>query len=265
MEANRAKNVSVSPEAAYLTFVFILAIVAAALLEGSARLAGFVTVFLIAYFSPRPKISLGAKLPVIALAILFVAGLQIHEISARRRDKRQIAMAAEEQNRELVERQAKAEHVFESMTPAEHLAAAKRLLTPNATNSALNQAEYQLNAIPADSPQSHSVVELRSQIAALIRSRAVESQKLNDHALETARVAFAKTVENQMLEQGWDFDVVATGASHMTLRMTWPLASKVAVHQISQNTQMFETARELGFRRMELTDGYDQTWSWKLQ
>lgn len=42
-------------------------------------------------------------------------------------------------------------------------------------------------------------------------------------------------------------------------------AAYLAAHQISENTQMFETARELGFKRMELTDGFDFAWSWNLQ
>jgi hypothetical protein len=72
-------------------------------------------------------------------------------------------------------------------------------------------------------------------------------------------------VEGQMLDKGFNFDVVAVGAGHTTLQMKWALASKVVMHQISENEQMFETARQLGFKRMELTDGFDSEWSWKLE
>lgn len=94
---------------------------------------------------------------------------------------------------------------------------------------------------------------------------AAAAAKENAQVQEAARIAFAKTVEDQMLDQGFDFSVVAVGARHTTLRITLALASKVGAHQISKNTQMLETARQLGFQRMELTDGFESAWTWKLQ
>jgi hypothetical protein len=82
---------------------------------------------------------------------------------------------------------------------------------------------------------------------------------------EAARIGFATTVENEMLDQGWNFDVTTLGTQHTTLQMKWALASKAVAHQLTENTEMFDTARQLGFKRMELTDGFDQTWTWKLE
>jgi len=68
-----------------------------------------------------------------------------------------------------------------------------------------------------------------------------------------------------MLDAGLDVDVKAIGPKHTTLRVKWVLVSKVVAHQLTKQSDFFQSARELGFRRIEMTDGYDETWSWKLE
>jgi hypothetical protein len=67
-----------------------------------------------------------------------------------------------------------------------------------------------------------------------------------------------------MLDQGYNCDVHAIGSKHTTLQMKWALVSKVMAHQMSRRSDIFDTARQLGFKRIELTDGFDETWVWNL-
>ena len=161
------------------------------------------------------------------------------------------------------------------MTPAQHFSAAKSDLHAGASSDEVAEGMKHLDAL-ISTPMEGQAKALRARYKAekakadkaaeaAATEAAARQEKENAQVQEAARIAFAKTVEDQMLDQGFNFDVVAVGARHTTLRVTWALATKVEAHQISQNTEMFENARALGFKRMELTDGFESEWAWKLQ
>lgn len=49
-----------------------------------------------------------------------------------------------------------------------------------------------------------------------------------------------------------------------TLRLKWILVSRVVAHQFSQNREIWQTMETLGFKRLEITDGYDEQWYWTI-
>jgi hypothetical protein len=62
-----------------------------------------------------------------------------------------------------------------------------------------------------------------------------------------------------------DVEVTIAARAATTIRMKWVLASRVTAHQFSKNGEFFQNLRNLGFRRLELTDGYDFNWYWDLR
>ena len=77
------------------------------------------------------------------------------------------------------------------------------------------------------------------------------------------RLAYAETLEDDFLDEGLDIYVSVHGAENTTLRLKWVLASRVTAHQL-QTQDNFYTWRSLGFRRVELRDGYNYSVYWDL-
>jgi hypothetical protein len=153
---------------------------------------------------------------------------------------------------------------FARMTPAEHLARARELIqskSPQAFEAGLKE----LSAIDPRAPEGKEAARLRLQYQAAKKkqereqtiAQAAESRKLRD--------AMAKTIENGMLDEGWNVDVRAVGNDHTTLLIKWILVSKAMAHQLSKKGELFENARIAGFKKIEITDGYDETWYWNLK
>ncbi|HVP43271.1 MAG TPA: zinc ribbon domain-containing protein [Terriglobales bacterium] len=264
----------------------VLAIVAAVLLKGWAALAGFLAVFGFFYVVPRLKIPPRKKLMVVGAVVGIVLVVEVVEVvisdfeerAAQRQadvQKNADAKVAQERARKAAEEQAAAQQRFNAMTPAEHLAEAKKLLQPGAIPQSESQGFLHIGAIPAGAFEAHTAADIKSRFlvekqkraaeaARQSKIKAAEAERAKAATDEAARIAFAKIVENQMLDEGWNMDVTAIGAKHTTLRMKWALVSKVMAHQMSQKSDIFDTARQLGFKRLELTDGFDETWTWNL-
>ncbi len=88
--------------------------------------------------------------------------------------------------------------------------------------------------------------------------------RITEQATVGLRRTFAGELERRYLDQGMDVTVRATGHNATTLVLSWVLVSRVTAYQFSQQADLFETLRAQGFRRFEITDGYDHTWYWKL-
>jgi hypothetical protein len=82
---------------------------------------------------------------------------------------------------------------------------------------------------------------------------------------ERRRHDYARELERRMLGQGSDVYVSLTGRNGTTMRMRWILVSRPLAYQIGEDGTILQRLRELGFRRFEITDGYDQTWYWNLR
>ncbi len=257
----------------------ILGMVLFASLEPVAGGLAVVALIIFAAGWSMPTITYRRKIAFGIVSLALIVGAESVELYVERTHEtgRQRQFAQMEVQKETESHQAaqQTENAFKSMTPAQHLSAAESDMHVGASEDQIAEGMKHLDAV-SGTPMEVRAKALRARYeaekakadrAAAAEAAAAEAkqEKEDAQAQEAGRIAFAKTVENQMLDQGFNFDVVAVDAKHTTLRMKWALASKVAAHQISENTQMFETARELGFKRMELTDGFDFAWSWNLQ
>jgi hypothetical protein len=107
-----------------------------------------------------------------------------------------------------------------------------------------------------------SVQKKRSADLWALSNRKLE--RLRNEEQETARRVYARQFEIRMLDQGMDATVTVRGEHGTTLHMKWILVGRVLAHQMSQEPELFEKMREMGFKRFIITDGYDETWSWEL-
>lgn len=81
---------------------------------------------------------------------------------------------------------------------------------------------------------------------------------------EGRRRDHARVVEQNLLDQRMDATATVSGQNATTLRIQYVLFNRVWANEFSKNVEMFTTLRSLGFRRLELTDGYDFEWAWTL-
>ena len=130
-------------------------------------------------------------------------------------------------------------------------------------------------AIKRDAPEAKQAAQLRHQFeqaqkkrdAEIAKQRAVEAQQkaAADALVKRAlRDGMAKNLEDRLLSEGYNVDVNAIGKDHTTMRIKWILVSKVLAHQLTEDGTFLRNCREVGFKRVEITDGYEETWYWNL-
>lgn len=79
------------------------------------------------------------------------------------------------------------------------------------------------------------------------------------------RQLFAQLQERAMLDKGFDFELTLQGKKQDHLRVKYILVSRVFVHQFQQNyPEFFSGLRDLGFKKLTFTDGYDDSWVFDL-
>jgi hypothetical protein len=127
-------------------------------------------------------------------------------------------------------------------------------------------AQLQLAALkaPLTAAQDARYQKIQAQVRA--REQAVQqaAEAANLAATARERRALAATLESRFLDEGMDVTVTTRGKHATTLHMRWILVSRVTAHQFSKNVQMFENLRAKGFKRLEISDGYDESWYWTL-
>lgn len=171
-----------------------------------------------------------------------------------------------QQQREDAQR--KAQESFNRLTAVEHFTRARSLLRVDAPESEVTEGLRHLSAIDSKSPQRKQADALR---AGFERKRAAaraeeERRRAQSEAklMRDLRVRMASSMEEKMLDGGLNVNVRAIGKDQTTLRIEWILVSKVVAHQMSKQGDLFSNARQAGFKRVEITDGYNETWSWTL-
>jgi hypothetical protein len=177
------------------------------------------------------------------------------------------------------ERQAKEfqkadDEAFLKLTPSQHLERAKATLKVGAGTETLALANRDLDALEK-TDLAGQAKQLRSQyatseekakrVAAIAAEKSAKEEKAAEAVVNRVlRDQMAKSVENSMLDEGYNVDVTAEGPDHTTLRFKWIFVSKVFAHQLSKRSELFDNARKLGFKKIVATDGYDEAWTWKL-
>jgi hypothetical protein len=119
--------------------------------------------------------------------------------------------------------------------------------------------------------RSHYLAEQAKADQALARTEAIAAAKqgkLDEAAQEESRKEYAKTLQSNLLDEYMNADVDAIGSRHTTLRVKYALADKVWAHRITNSPifqERFQDMRTIGFKKFQLTDGYDFLSQWDLE
>lgn len=120
-----------------------------------------------------------------------------------------------------------------------------------------------LGYIGPDQPEYPKAQALLHQMADLD----AKSKKEGDAWAEKARVAtrkdYAKELEQRFIDQRMDVDVTVSGKDNTVLNLRYVLANKVVANDISESG-LIKQARERGFKKVRLSDGYKSSWEWDL-
>ncbi len=157
------------------------------------------------------------------------------------------------------------------MSPAEQLSYAKNLLEIKNFRGAINH----LDAIPKKSPLFAEAEMLRKEIIVKQKQQeeileqeqaAAEEKQKRENAVfwVQERKAFAKTYEKELLQQGMDAYVTTQEEDNSVLQIRYILMNKSFVHNLSNNMEFIDTLRRMGFKKLRLTNGYDENWTVNL-
>jgi hypothetical protein len=214
------------------------------------------------------------KIAFVLLSVFLVAGAQwlelvrIQERTARRQARHdQIASQSESAARLRAQQE---EDTFNKMTPAQHLSVAKEDLKASSFDNQIAEGLKHLQALHGtpleaqglalragyEAQKAQAEKAAAAETAANIRRARAESERQEI----LGRDAMAKTIEDGMLSQGYDIDVNAIGPKHTILRIKFILANKALAYQMAHSSEIIDSARGAGFKRLVLTDGYDEQW-----
>jgi hypothetical protein len=151
------------------------------------------------------------------------------------------------------------------MTAAEHIAEAKKALAewkphkdPMKTVwGRVADAEKHLNALSPEDQRRPDVVKLKREVDR--RTKGIDRV-----ARIGARELFAKQLEKTYLNKELDVYVSVEGPDSTTLKLKFVLFSRPLVHQFANDAAAIAALREAGFKKVQLTDGYNQAWTLDL-
>jgi hypothetical protein len=93
------------------------------------------------------------------------------------------------------------------------------------------------------------------------RAKIAAAQAKTAHENDTGpRIAYAKLLENNMLERGMSVDITVLGPKATILKYKYPLVSKAFVYKVEHDTDFLQVVQGLGFQKVIYTDGYNETW-----
>ncbi len=146
---------------------------------------------------------------------------------------------------------------FAGMTPAEHLREYKIYLR----TGDMTKANMHMRALPPDSAEYK---EAKKYYEMLKKERALADEKQKKFQIENqiqARKTFAKSYENNLLNQGIDAHVTTHGKDHTVLKVRFIGVSRPLAYKISNNADLLDQFRKIGFKKLNLTNGYDENWT----
>lgn len=153
------------------------------------------------------------------------------------------------------------------LTPADNLREAKNLLSLKSKEMPFGQiyeAERFLLSIKPEAAEYSEAQKLLKKIDGWKQKIIDNSRKEIAAELKAKRLIYAPIVENQFLDRGYDVTVKVEGKDATVLKIRWILVSRVLVHHISKDQQLIKTWRDMGFKKVLLTDGYRSHWEISL-
>ena len=249
----------------------VLGVISASFLEGAAEVIAFVSIAIFCIGWNLRKVGALTKLLFCGSSLILV--LAIHFIDQSRGKDLRLAETRNGQLKLAQEKKTEQE-AFSMLSPTQHLERARTTLKVGGDESVIKQANEDLDVLKG-TPLAAEARRVQANFAASLaaaqreaivaENNAAKAQQAQEAAINRIlRDEMAKTVENSMLDAGYDVDVIADGPDHTTLHFKWIFVNKVFAHDLSKNVDVFENARKVGFKRIVATDGYDETWTWSL-
>jgi hypothetical protein len=99
-----------------------------------------------------------------------------------------------------------------------------------------------------------------------IRVQKVIQQRLEiitEQAMAIQRKKYAEELRNQYLDDNLDIKVTAYGPNNTILKLSYPLFNDVWSHKM-ENGDVIEGIKKIGFKRFEMSDGYDWGVYWNF-
>jgi hypothetical protein len=85
-----------------------------------------------------------------------------------------------------------------------------------------------------------------------------------DRLMVAQREAWAKRLDMLFLDNGLDVRISLSGRAKDRIQITWPLMSRVTVHQLNKSGDLVEGATKIGFKRITFADGFSESWYYEL-
>jgi hypothetical protein len=102
----------------------------------------------------------------------------------------------------------------------------------------------------------------RAVKAARARQRDEDAKRLRSAA--SARKAYGDLLRNRFLDQGMDIKVLVTGDHSDRIALRWALFNDVWTHRMQKPEGLIPEMNALGFKRVDVTDGYDYHMYWTM-
>jgi hypothetical protein len=252
----------------------VLAILFTSGLEPVAAWIGIVAAVIFAIGWSSRGIQFRYKVIFVIVSAALVAGVQrlelfnLQQASAKHQQELDRIAAQNEASARL--RAQQEEDDFKKMTPDQHLAVVREDLKANATDTQVTEAMKHLEALqgtPMEGDGRALRVRYEAQKAQAEKAAAAEeaanekrANAENAKAEMLGRDLMAKSIEDSMLAEGYDIDVNAVGGNHTTLRIKFILVNKAFAYQMAHSSEIIDNARAAGFKKIVLTDGYDEQW-----
>lgn len=153
------------------------------------------------------------------------------------------------------------------------LDSAERLLAGAAVSDEARAAarlEMEAAVTPLTPRDSVHKAQLKGRLNTLMKRANMERDKAAAEAQRALaaeqvdrRRTYAAELENTYLDKGLNVTVTTKGKGATTLHLKWILVSRVVAHQLSKS-DLLGQLRDMGFKRFEISDGYDESWYWTL-
>jgi hypothetical protein len=102
---------------------------------------------------------------------------------------------------------------------------------------------------------------VEQNIGAAVGKQRMAMQLANDAG---GRKAYAERLETNFLKDGRDAVFTVSGPKNTVLTMKYVLINRPFIYKIENESSLIRDAKDRGFAKVILTDGFGKTWTWDL-
>jgi hypothetical protein len=144
------------------------------------------------------------------------------------------------------------------MPPSRHLSEARRL---SQDVSGFGEAKRHLGAIEPKHKEYAQAEAIWKTIVKKEQAIAKKQEAERTLAGIRSRELAAGLMERRFLNKGMDVYVSLAGKDKTTLRIKYVLVSRPLAHQLANDGATLDSLRKVGFKKLILEDGYNESWS----